>query len=104
MLRCASACVSATIPGFLCRRGNRSWSDQSHPTTRYLVSSRVESNNSFQVLEESVLEGAKAKLRYSIEIVKRLHTAKINGGKFTVFMQRLGQLTPLHSESIHGRL
>jgi hypothetical protein len=50
------------------------------------------------------LERAKAKLRYSIEVVKGLQTAEINAGKLCVFMQRLRQFAPLNGQRIHRRL
>ena len=52
--------------------------------------------HSLEVLEETVLKRAEAELGHGIEIMERLDTAQIKRRKFRVFVQRLGQLTPLH--------
>ena len=50
------------------------------------------------------MKRTEAKLGHGIEIMERLNTAQKKRRKLCIFMQGLGQLTPLHSESIHCRL
>jgi len=45
------------------------------------------SNTSFEVLEETILERAKSEFGDGIEIVERLHAAKINRGKLPPLVQ-----------------
>jgi hypothetical protein len=60
--------------------------------------------HSFEVVYETVEEGAKPELRHGIEIGERLYAAKKNCAKLGTLVQGACQIAPLHSESVHCRL
>src|SRR5438876_7433155 len=60
--------------------------------------------HSLEDIYEAIEERAKSKFGDRVEIGERLHTAKKNCRGFSVVVQGLCQISPLHRESVDRRL
>ncbi len=56
--------------------------------------------HSLEDIYEAIEERTKPKFGYRVEIGQRMHAAKKNCGGLGVIVQGLGQIAPLHSESV----
>src|SRR5436190_23617979 len=60
--------------------------------------------HSLEDIDKTIEERAESELGYCIEFGKRVHAPKKNCGGLSVVVQGLGQISPLHRESVDGRL
>src|SRR6266700_1373681 len=60
--------------------------------------------HSLENIYETIEKRTKSKFGYRIEIGERVHAAKKNCCGLGVVVQGLGQISPLHSESVDRRL
>jgi hypothetical protein len=54
-----------------------------------------------KIFEEAIEEGAKPELGNSIEVIERLHPAKINRTKVGIIMKGPGKIAPLGSQGVY---
>jgi hypothetical protein len=54
-----------------------------------------------EIFEEAIQERAESELGDGVEVIERLHTAKINCAELWIVVQRLGEVAPVHRERVY---
>ena len=54
-----------------------------------------------EIFEEPIQEGAKPEFGNGVEVIERLHAAKINCSELGVVVQRLGEVALVYSERVY---
>ena len=63
--------------------------------------SRCEKYIAWKFLKKRFKKRAKPEFGNSVEVIERLHAAKINCSELGVVVQRFGEVAPVHSERVY---